>query len=140
MADLEKDINESLNFQIRHVAEEMFEAGKKVVELARQKTRSEGSFNNITWNLRGSIGCVLLIDHELPSEFIYFPSVSQGEEGRIKGINFAKEIALLVDDGDPTLIFVAGEDYAGFVEAREDYDVITGSSYKFDKLFRELLR
>lgn len=138
-SDLENDIRESLDFQIRSVADALFEAGKKAVDRARLQTRSEGGFGNITWNLRGSIGCVLLIDHELPSEYIYFPPVSNGEEGRKIGEDYAREIALLVADGEPTLILVAGMDYAGYVEARDGYDVITGSSLQIDKLFKSLL-
>jgi len=138
--ELEKTILEDVNIIISEMADRMFQAGKKVVDLARSKTKSEGGFGNITWNLRGSIGCVLLINHEIPEEYIYFPPVSKGGEGVKKGIDYAREIALLVDDGDPVLIMVAGEEYAGYVEALDDYDVISGSVMKFDSLLKSVLK
>ncbi|GGG93482.1 hypothetical protein [Pedobacter zeae] len=132
-------IKEDLNSIIYEMGEVMFKAGCKVVDLARAKTKNEGGFGNITWNLRGSIGCLLLIDHNIPDEFIYFPPVSKGEEGRQKGIDYAREIALLVDDGAPVLIIVAGEEYAGYVQDMEDYDVIDGSTKRFDSLLKQIL-
>lgn len=138
--DLSKWIKEDFDSVIYDMGKAMFQTGCKVVDLARAKTKSEGGFGNITWNLRGSIGCVLLINHKIPDEFIYFPTVSKGEEGRQKGIDYAREIALLVDDGDPVLIMVAGEEYAGYVEAMEDYDVISGSVMRFDSLLKSVLK
>lgn len=139
-SDLQKMFNDDLQNILDEFAQKMFDAGKKVVDLARQQTKAEGGFGNITWNLRGSIGCALLINHELPEEYIYFPPLSQGEEGRQKGIAFAKEIALLVDDGDIILIMVAGEEYAAYVEAMEDYDVLSGSAMQFDSLLRSVIK
>jgi len=137
--DLAKWINEDVDAIIYDMGEAMFKAGCKVVDLARAKTKAEGGFGNITWNLRGSIGCLLLINHRIPDEFIYFPSLGKGEEGRQKGIDYAREIALLVDDGDPLLIIVAGEEYAGYVQDMHDYDVIDGSTKLFDSLLKKVV-
>lgn len=137
MSDLEKDIMKSLNFQIDLVAQGMFEAGKKMVDEARSKTVAENSFNNITWNLRGSIGCGLLLNHQLSENHIYFPQVSKGELGVKTGEDYLREIALLSDDGDPVLIFVAGMPYARYVEATER-DVITMSHLKFNQFLKSI--
>jgi|GEM_PF-1574983 len=138
-ADLEKDIRDSFESIVDDIAQNLFEAGCRAVDLARAKTKSEGGFGNITYNLRGSIGCVLVLNHSIADEHIYFPPLTAGEDGRQDGISYAREIALLVDEGEPVLIFCAGMFYAGYVEGLEDYDVITGSSKKLDSLFKALL-
>ena len=136
--DLNKHIDGTLNNILDEIADNMFDAGKLIVDKARAKTRAENGFNNITWNLRASIGCVLVYKHQIKGEHIYFPPISEGSEGRSKGIAYAKEISLLVDDGDPVLVFVAGMDYALFVEAT-DRDVITMSSVAFGPIFKQLI-
>lgn len=110
--------------------------GKKAVDRARSNVKTGpftgGGFGNITWELRGSIGYVIVKDHQIIDK--YFPPLPDGDQGIIEGIKYAEEIALLVDDGDIMLIMVAGKEYAYYVEAK-GYDVISGS---WDHLESEL--
>jgi hypothetical protein len=138
MKDIEDYINDTFNGWVEDIADTMFESGKIIVDLARAKTKAEGGFGNITWRLRASIGCVVVSNHQIQDKHVYFPSIGKGEEGRIKGIALAREVALLVDDGETYIILVAGEDYASILEDNR-IDVVSGSWSKFDKQFRQLL-
>lgn len=110
-------------------------AGKSFVDKARAKTKEDGGFGNITWNLRASIGFVLQYDHEII--FTYFPPLGKGQEGTQKGIAYANQIAAMFDDGGLLLCCVAGMEYAAFLEAT-DNDVISGSCSEFEKEFKAL--
>ncbi|AMR32384.1 hypothetical protein A0256_13610 [Mucilaginibacter sp. PAMC 26640] len=141
------------NFTIKDIEKdfEVFAAGIKsdlipamiqtlhqVVDRARALTPAEKSFNNITWNLRASIGGVIVSDHAIVET--YFPAISQGDEGHSTGIAVAQEVATLIEyDDEITLVFVAGMAYASFVEAKGK-DVITGSNQKMEGILRLLLK
>lgn len=132
-----KDIDGLLQRAESEIIEALKVAGKSFVDKARRKTKSEGSFNNITWNLRASIACVIVQNHEIV--FRYAPPISNAPEGNQVGIAYAEEIALLTDDGDIMLIAVAGMDYAKFVQSK-GYDVIGASSIAFEKEFLALMK
>ena len=134
--DLEKDFKNFTEAIKNDLADKLYETLKILVDKARAKTRAENGFGNITWNLRASIGGVIVKDHRIVHR--YFPPIPLGVEGNLKGIGYAEEIALLLDDGDLMLIMVAGMEYARYVEARER-DVISGSSLYFDQEFKRLL-
>jgi hypothetical protein len=138
MKDIEDYINETVNHWIDDIADSMFEAGKIVVDKARAQTKAEGGFGNITYNLRSSIGCVVVSNHQILDKHIYFPKIGKGDEGHKQGIAYAREIALLLDDGDVFIVVVAGMEYASFLEDN-GHDVISGSCESFKKLFRALL-
>ena len=136
MKDIDDDINTFMQGMQDHIVESLKAAGISFVDKARARTKSEGGFGNITWNLRASIACLIVKDHQIV--FRYSPPISKAPEGNQKGIAYAEEIALLVDDGDIMLVCVAGMEYAAAVEDN-DIDVITGSSLKFEKEFKALL-
>ncbi|MGY3052527.1 hypothetical protein ACVWYG_000717 [Pedobacter sp. UYEF25] len=135
---LDNLINSDVEEIINELADTMFETGKRLVDRARAKTKTEGGFNNITWNLRASIGCVLVNNHEIQEQHIYFPPLAESSTGHETGVNLAREVAILASDGDPVLILVAGEHYGVFVEAK-GRDVITLTSEFFDPIFKQLL-
>lgn len=134
-----KWIQDDVNSIIYEMATKMFRTGIQVIDLARAKTKDDGGFVNITWNLRRSIGCLLVINYHIPYEFIYFPPISKESNGRQKGIEFAREIAQLVDDGEPARIMVAGMDYASYVQTVER-DVLEDSTLLFVSLLKQVLK
>lgn len=117
-ADLERWINEDVQGWFDELAKHMLRVGKGLVDKARAKTAAEQGFNNITWNLRSSIGCLVVANHTILAENIYFPPIGKGDEGHSTGISYLKEIALLIDDGGVYLLFGAGMDYASLVQAK----------------------
>lgn len=110
-------------------------AGVAMVEDARGRTKDlgsydGGSFGNITWNLRSSIGCSVF--RFGTSVFDYFPTLQSGAHGSKTGKEFADEIYQtglgdIYDRDSIVLIVVAGEHYARAVEAR-GYNVIDATA------------
>ncbi len=122
-ADIDADMDSIFSGIEEDSAGALIETMHLLVDAARAKTRAENGFNNITWNLRESIGGVVVLNHAIVDT--YFPHIGKGPEGRAKGIAFAQEVALLqATDHQLLAIIVAGEDYASVVEAL-DRDVIS---------------
>jgi hypothetical protein len=132
MSDIEKDFAAFEEDIKQHLTEAFSKTLVDLVDRARSKTKAEEGFNNITWNLRASIGGVIVRDHGIV--FTYFPPIKDGGEGRKTGLALAKEVALLSDDGEITLVFVAGMEYAAFVEAK-GWDVITHTNNAYMEEF-----
>lgn len=131
--DLNRDLDKFIEDAQKKFVEVLKKVGKQAIDRSREKTKLQGGFGNITWNLRGSIGYVIVKDHQIIDK--YFPPLPDGDFGTIEGIKYAKEIALLLDDGDIMLIVVAGMEYAFFVETK-GYDVISGSSAHMESELR----
>lgn len=131
-AELTGWIQEDLDSWFGELSEKYKKAGIAFVEKARARTKAENGWNNITWNLRSSIGCLLLINEQVV--FTYFPPLNGGDLGSQTGENYAREIAVLVNEGDGVqLVIVAGMEYASLLEDRENTDVITHLSKGFPK-------
>ena len=110
---------------------------EQLVDRARAKTKDDYGFGNITWDLRSSIGGVIVAGGQIV--FRYFPTIGKGDNGHKTGNAFAEEIANLVNDHDEiTLIFVAGMDYGRFVET-QGHDVITGTSFYIEEYLKKNL-
>ena len=125
-----KDIEDDFKEFEANITADLVAAMVKTLHTVVDKARANQTYRDITYNLRSSIGGIIVAESKIVE--IYFPPLRKGAEGRTKGIAFAAEIANLVDAGEITLIFVAGEEYASLVEAN-DKDVITGSSRKIEK-------
>lgn len=112
--------------------------GFEFVKMAREKTASEGGFNDVTGNLRSSIGFAV-VDHGNIHKENY--EASRGGQRQSAGINEAKNyIRTLKDDFDQgyALVVVAGMGYAAAVESRGK-DVITGSSLICETLLKRVI-
>lgn len=136
--DIKKDIDSFIKNVEDNLTDSLRKAGKLMVDRARMKTKAGGGFGNITWDLRGSIGYVIVKDHVIIET--YFPQTANGAQGVTTGIAYAQEIALLIDDGGIILVVVAGMEYAYFVEATDDHDVISGSISHLTNELQKLLR
>lgn len=99
--------------------------GWEFVKAAREKTADQGGFNDVTGNLRSSIGFAI-VDHAVIVDENY-EAANNGQSGGIdEAKSFIRELASNFEDGY-ALIVVAGMGYAAAVESRGK-DVITGSS------------
>lgn len=135
------DIN-SLNDLIDDEVENWFDgmvgsyrrAGRQFVERAVAKA----AFNNITWNLRSSIGYLIIYNGEVLES--YFKDLKDGTEGQEVGRDYALFVAKLIDEGDGlAMALVAGEEYAYFVQSK-GIDVIEVSSGHFETELKQLLK
>ena len=135
MAAISKEIDLAVREYRQEVLQAYREAATVWMERARQKTKAQGSFGNITFNLRSSIGFLLLDNGGEVA--IEFEAVANGDEGVKKGMDYARELAGGYTDGI-VLICVAGMEYAAAVESK-GYDVITGSSLYIEQDLADLL-
>lgn len=134
--DVESYINGKVTDWFNDIAEELCTAGQKAMESAKAKTREQGGFGNITFNLRSSIGWLVQIDgQEFRKEF---SPVSGGKEGVRVGIEFARSIAGKFKDGI-VLVLVAGMDYAIYVKQR-NRDVIQSSGVTMEAELLEAMQ
>jgi hypothetical protein len=134
MAELNAIINQETEVWFDELVDQYRLAGKSFVERAIQKA----SFNNITWNLRSSIGYVIMFDGQIIESF--FKDLVAGTEGQEVGEDYAKFILSLIDDGEGlSMALVAGEEYAYYVEAKGK-DVISGSYGLFESELKGALK
>lgn len=118
MADIEAYIREEEQIWFDEIVNALRQTGQRLVDKARAKTAAEKGFNNITWNLRASIG-MCLVDETGKIVETYFPPIAKGTHGNMVGREMAERLALYARDiNEMTIVFVAGEDYAEFVQAK----------------------
>lgn len=138
LSALDRLIDQKVDTWLDSIMEKYRKAGKQFAERARSRTKAaHHSFGNITWNLRSSIGYLLLKDGVVQES--YFPTLQGAPEGSVTGDAYAREIAADSSfDKGIVLICVAGMDYAYFVQSK-GFDVIKGSSVYFDQELTSML-
>jgi hypothetical protein len=115
IAEIEAYIKKETDVWFDELVDSFRVTGKGLVEKARAKTKSDGGFGNITWNLRSSIGYLIIYNGEMVET--YFPTVGPGSEGSKTGTDYAREIGALINDHEGIqLVIVAGMEYATLVE------------------------
>lgn len=138
IADIEGFIQRKVELANKAVLNAFMFAGETFVKEARSKTAAEGGFNDITGNLRSSIGYIILQDgKQLFSDFIESENGSDRATGVQIGLEVAQEIGSVYKKG-LILICVAGMEYAAAVESKGK-DVITGSSLLLQDQLKTLL-
>jgi len=111
-------------------------AGEYFVKAARET----GNYNDITGNLRSSIGYLVARDGQVISEnYERGGRGSDQETGVQEGARLAHELALAHSDG-LVLIGVAGMDYAVYVENMDNKDVISSSETRTKALLKDLIK
>lgn len=91
--------------------------GERVVKYARE----HGNYTDHTGNLRNSIGYVVVQYGQVQRE-----SFVGGDEPRQKAKSYALEVTRSLSPNKTYLVWVAGMEYARYVEAK-GYDVLQGS-------------
>lgn len=104
--------------------------GWEFVRMARLKTANQGGFNDVTGNLRSSIGFII-VDH---GQVVKENSEGKAELGKKEAKKFMRELAAGYNNGI-ALIVVAGMGYAAAVESKGK-DVITGSSLEAESILK----
>ncbi len=122
-ADIRKQMEAQMQNIEKAILSRLEYVGWEFVKMAREKTAKEGGFNDVTGNLRSSIGFVVLRNGETIVENFETDKLT----GRREGEQFANKLVNNFATGY-ALIVVAGMDYAAAVENRHQKDVITGSS------------
>lgn len=95
--------------------------GELCISDARDRPPEDSWFDN-TGNLRSSIGYVIAYMGNIV-QYSEFKQIKDGSEGSDTGKKFAEEIAKKISK-DYALVVVAGMNYAEFVEAMDNKDVL----------------
>ncbi len=106
--------------------------GLETVKFVRDRTAEE-SWMDQTGNLRSSIGYGIVQDGKLVRG--KFEQVKDGVKGKAEGPSYLQQLASEIPTG-MALIIVAGMDYAAYVEAIENKDVLA----KAELMVREELK
>jgi len=114
---------------------------KEVGESCIVHARRSGKYNDITGNLRSSIGYTIIHDGEIVDLIVVEPTTGtkgRGEDGDPNAENLLKQIANEYSSGI-TLIVVAGMSYAVYIEAKEK-DVLTSAEEVAREMLNDLKR
>lgn len=129
-ADIDKEVKQMTD----SIIETLEYIGEKAVTIARDR----GNYNNITGNLRSSIGYVVLHDGE---------PVRQGNQEVYKdggeGSKVAEELLIRVRSEYPqgiVLIVCAGMKYASYVEDIHGRDVLTSARLETEETANRMLK
>lgn len=100
------------------------ELGEECVNRVRNRSGDESWYDH-TGNLRSSVGYVIAHNKNI-IQYSAFNQVKQGSEGVKTGKDLAKELAKRYSN-NYVLIVVAGMNYAEFVEAMDNKDVLAST-------------
>lgn len=100
------------------------ELGEECVNRVRDRSGDESWYDH-TGNLRSSVGYVIAHNKNI-IQYSTFNQVKQGSEGVKTGKDLAKELAKRYSN-NYVLIVVAGMNYAEFVEAMDNKDVLAST-------------
>ncbi len=96
--------------------------------------RNNADYMNHSYNLRSSSGTIVFRDGQIVHQ--NFKLMGDGSEGFEKGKKVAEENLPSSGIG---MMLIAGEDYASYVEAKDNKWVITGSSMMLAKMLQRMV-
>ena len=135
------DIVKNHEIFIQNVNITLEEALTRAVTEVTAIAKRTDTYTDRTNSLRSSIGFVLFKDGQKLSGSFQKSGTGiegNGSTGTQRGEEFADEIASKYPTGYVT-VFVAGMNYAAYVEAK-GYDVITGATMEFDSILSRQLQ
>lgn len=133
------------NFNVSEIKKEIADYKLKMIERVvavlidladtiAEDIRNNADYMNHTYNLRSSSGTVVFRDGQIVHQ--NFKLMGDGSEGFEKGKKVAEEN---VPSSGVGMMLIAGEDYASYVEAKDNKWVITGSSMMLAKMLQRMV-
>lgn len=125
-----KEVRQRLVFRLTAIGEEC-------VRIAREN----GSYNDITGNLRSSIGYIVLDDGNIVQQGAskqYSGSQGNGEKGAAAAESIFAQMQAKFPYG-VVLVVVAGMNYAAYVESIHHKDVLTSAELLMEQLAKQRL-
>jgi len=136
-----KDINKAFDRFGQKAGEKMYNIMVQTGEYAVKKAREEGRYNDITGNLRSSVGYVIARSGNIVNDnFTKSERGSDKATGMKEGYNLAVELAHKYSINGWVLIVVAGMEYAAAVESIEGKDVLSGPVIDTEGYLSNLIR
>ena len=137
MRKLRSGLKRKMNEIVDHLIKQLSYIGEECVRVARQN----GSYNDITGNLRSSISYVVLYDGKpvvYGASKQYSGSQGNGEKGAAAAESLLNKLQAKYPWG-VVLIVCAGMKYAAYVENIHHKDVLTSAELKAESLVNKLL-
>jgi hypothetical protein len=125
-------INQRFEEAQEQVKNNMIRVLRYVAELAINEARANGSYRDVTGNLRSSVGYAIIIDGKILDQ-----NFTGANEGVSKGKSLARELAS--QQPEIALVIVAGMKYASQVESR-GRNVLTSAEQLAKTMLPNLLR
>lgn len=125
-----------------HLVVRFQQIGEECIKIAREKKPEDGSFHDVTGNLRSSIGYAILVDGKIVTQSPFEAikgKVGDGAKGSATGQALISKLQSKFPWG-VVLILCAGMNYAAYVESVKHKDVLTSAELVADKLFKKLLK
>lgn len=138
MRKLKAGLNRQAKDIITHLIKQLSYIGEECVKIAR----NNGNYNDVTGNLRSSIGYMVLYDGNpivYGASMKYSGKKGNGEAGPPAAEALLKELQAKFPWG-VVLIVCAGMNYAAYVEAVHHKDVLTSAELKMESLAKRLLK
>ncbi len=137
-----RKLREGLNMKMKGISDLIIKQLSYIGEQAVKTARDNGKYNDITGNLRSSIGYMVLYDGK---PVVYGASKQySGKEGNgEQGAPAAEALLNKLQAKFPwgiVLIICAGMNYAAYVEFKKDKDVLHSAEQITEKLLGELLK
>ncbi len=134
MKKIHDDMLKKANEQFKKHLIKVFD---RALEIQRAKMRADGGYDDQTGNLRSSTGYILTYDGDIVYEnFKLSPYGTEKEKGLKEGRKLAKEA---VNNEGWGVIFVAGMEYASWVEGR-NLTVLTTATYRADESIEQAFK
>lgn len=141
VSKLKDNLGVSLEKLQSAIAKRLMYVGEDSVRVARELTSEEGSFRDVTGNLRSSIGYVVTIDGKGVSSYkleAIKGSQGSGSQGSSEGNKLLQKLSGKVQKGI-ALHVCAGMNYAAEVENIRHKDVLTSAELNAEKGVKERL-
>ena len=123
---------------IAHIVKQFSYIGEACIKIARES----GDYNDITGNLRSSIGYVILVDGEVKVHGAtkqYSGEHGNGAQGVAEGQALLKRLQSKFPWG-VVLIVCAGMEYAAYVENVRGKNVLASAELEAERLLNKLLK
>lgn len=140
-ANINDAIKKAVQRQVDDAVYRLHMIGVAAVKHARELKPDQGSFRDITGNLRSSIGYVVLVDgteRDTGGFEVISGSRGRGAKGASKGKAFLNKLKGKYSKGI-VLIICAGMNYATYVEAKGK-DVLISAELRAEELARKLFK
>ena len=128
---LNREIHQKMTLEYnRKAVAYLQQLGERLVKYAREDKSAARHYTDRTGNLRNSIGYVVVQGGQIVKS-LFNGNTTDTErnkkgDGNTIGLAYATKIAMELPTNKTYLVWVAGMEYASYVEAN-GYDVITGS-------------
>lgn len=136
-----RKLKDGLQQKMKDIANELIKQLSFIGEECIKIARDNGSYNDITGNLRSSIGYVVLYDGKpvvYGASKQYDGKKGHGEAGPAAAETLLKQLQAKFPWGI-VLIVCAGMNYAAYVEAIHHKDVLTSAELKAESLMKQLI-